>query len=364
LVPTGVPVPPNTSIFSETFNFTYEDWTVDFIRKVASVGQKRINLQFLARNPIWYYSQVPNNKKYGIEKERDTASAFIPFPITISDKITNASKSNMPAYKFTYVIDKSFFFGKTVNCIVNFGTRIVRMSDGGRESEHVFMSEYDMISKIYWEPKIYNTPIKQKNPSQAKRFDYTDERKELDAGSPEWKLISDYFYLTMPKEKDGKPINRITKILRYQNLFLIDNYEKKLQTARDVHHNIDFRNSIKYQKLLWHGTGNTNPNIIADGGWKINYAGDKNLWGGGTYFASDASYSASYAYEDKNTGNKQIFLAKVITGLGYHCPENKNIKDIPKGYNSIVGWRHGSWIYVVYDNFLACPWYLVEWAEK
>jgi len=98
-------------------------------------------------------------------------------------------------------------------------------------------------------------------------------------------------------------------------------------------------------------------------GWKINFAGDKNLWGKGTYFASDAAYSASYAYQDKKTGNKRIFLAKVITGLGLQCLENKNIKDIPKGYNSIVGWRHGSWIYVLYDNSLACPWYLIDWSE-
>jgi len=99
-------------------------------------------------------------------------------------------------------------------------------------------------------------------------------------------------------------------------------------------------------------------------GWKINFASDKNQWGSGTYFASDASYSAGYAYQDKKSGNKLIFLAKVITGLGLQCLENKNIKDIPKGYNSIVGWRHGSWIYVLYDNSLACPWYLIEWSEK
>jgi len=92
--------------------------------------EKKITLQVLARNPLWYYSQVPNNKKLGKQNERNCASAFIPFPIAISDKITNASKSNMPAFKFAYIIDNSIFFGKTANCILNFETRTVKMSDG------------------------------------------------------------------------------------------------------------------------------------------------------------------------------------------------------------------------------------------
>jgi len=104
--------------------------------------------------------------------------------------------------------------------------------------------------------------------------------------------------------------------------------------------------------------------VIAKGGWKINFSGDRNLWGKGSYFASDAAYSATYAYQDRITGNRKMFLAQVITGLGIQCLENGNIKDVPEGYNSIVGFRHGSWIYVTYDNGLAFPTYLVEWKSK
>lgn len=229
---------------------------------------------------------------------------------------------------------------------------------GEPDTEHVVVTEHELASKMYWEPKAYNTPT-----AQLTRFAMKEEEKSLDPSSPEWKLVSDYFYITMPKEKNGHPCNIITKIIRFSRVELIKTYDLKLPLARNVHENKEFRNSIEYEKLLWHGTGGTHPDIILKGGWKINYAGDKNLWGRGTYFASDAAYSAGYAYQDKKTGHKQLFLAKVITGLGLQCLENKNIKDIPKGYNSIVGWRHGSWIYVVYDNALACPWYLVEWKE-
>jgi len=170
----------------------------------------------------------------------------------------------------------------------------------------------------------------------------------------------------MPKEKDGKPINTITKIWRYSKKDIGDKYVNKLSEARNVHFSKDypdFQDSIEYEKLLWHGTGTTDPAIIIREGFRIlNWAGDKNMWGRGIYFASDAAYCSANAYVDK-TGHKLMFLAKVITGLGLQCLENKNISGIPEGYNSIVGWRHGSWIYVV-DERSACPWYLVDWTEN
>jgi len=222
---------------------------------------------------------------------------------------------------------------------------------------------------MYWEPQIYSeqyfvpTGLLQK----FDRNTIQEGRYPLDPKREEWKLISEYFYLTMPKEKDGKPINTITNIWRFSRKELVDSYVNKLTTARMVHLSEDypdFQNSIEYEKLLWHGTGTTDPTIIIREGFRIlNWAGDKNMWGRGIYFASSAAYCSAYAYQDK-TGHKQMFLAKVITGLGLQCLENKNIFHKPEGYNSIVGWRHGSWIYVLYDNNRACPWYLVEWSEN
>lgn len=239
------------------------------------------------------------------------------------------------------------------------------MSNGDTDTEHVVVTEHYLASKMYWEPKAYDIST-----SQLTRFATKELERVLDPNRKEditeWKLVSDYFYITMPKTKNGRPYNTITKIIRYNPPALLANYDAKLPQARAVHDSKSkkFQNSIEYEKLLWHGTGSLPPRVIVENGWKINYAGDKNLWGRGTYFASDASYSAGYAYQDNKTGHKQLFLAKVITGLGLQCLENKNIKEEPRGYNSIVGWRHGSWIYVVYDNARACPCYLVEWKEQ
>jgi len=239
------------------------------------------------------------------------------------------------------------------------------MIDGNTETLHVILSEEEYKKKSIWEPDSLDFYARYPQPPKpVDRFDKLEGSFLVPKNSPEWTLISDNFYLTMPKEKDGKPINTITNIWRYVKKDLIDTYGNNLMKERNKHsHNPFFQSSIEYEKLLWHGTGTTPPNIIASGGWKINYASDKNLWGRGTYFASDASYSAAYAYQDRTSGHKQIFLAKVITGLGIQSLENKNIRDFPKGYNSIVGWRHGSWIYILYENSCAYPWYRVEWSE-
>jgi len=78
----------------------------------------------------------------------------------------------------------------------------------------------------------------------------------------------------------------------------------------------------------------------------------------------DAAYSAGYSYQDKSTGNYKMLLAQVITGLGIQALENSRLVDVPKGYNCVVGWQLGSWIYVTYDKLMAFPTYLVEWSKN
>jgi len=124
--------------------------------------------------------------------------------------------------------------------------------------------------------------------------------------------------------------------------------------------------TFEYKKILWHGTGSLDPQIIwsTPGNWKPNYSSDKNLWGRGCYFASDAAYSANYAYRS-SSGTKILLLAEVIVGQAIQCMENSYIVDNPPTpmINCVVGYRHGAWIYVVYESALAYPVYSVEWKE-
>ena len=86
-------------------------------------------------------------------------------------------------------------------------------------------------------------------------------------------------------------------------------------------------------------------------------------WGHATYFTEDASYSDKYAHCTEEY--KQILLAKVITGIAYASPPDKNLKMPPLKrdgsptanwhYDSVVGVSRSSIIYMVYDNLKAYP---------
>jgi len=225
---------------------------------------------------------------------------------------------------------------------------------------HKVMLEDEYDRKSFWEPDVFLPRFKLDHPHE--KITCVD----LVPGDEQFKNVATYFYLTMPqRDPKGKPINQIAKIQRLFFPALRERWDHQLTNAQDLHSaDNKFKMSINYTKLLWHGTGGTDPMKIAAAGWKINYASNKNLWGRGTYFASDAAYSAGYSYQDKTTGNHKMILAQVITGLGIQALENSSLVDVPKGYNCVVGWRHGSWIYVAYDNIIAFPTYLVEWSEK
>jgi len=257
-------------------------------------------------------------------------------------------------------MEKSFW-AKPVICLVNFERKECNMTTHTSvTTHHRIMREDDHNKKSFWEPDYYLPRFKLDHPHDKVTA------VDLVPTEDQFKIVSGYFYLTMPQQdKSGKPINKIVKIQRIFYPSLRERWERLLQEAQDIHASDQkFKVSLSYTKLLWHGTGGTDPMKIATAGWKINYASNKNLWGRGTYFASDAAYSAGYSYQDRTTGNRKMFLAQVITGLSLQCLENSNIIDVPKEYNSIMGWRHGAWIYVAYDNFLAFPTYLVEWSEK
>jgi len=84
IISAEIPVPPIDGIFSQTNHFTYDKWDIDFTNNSVSIGNNtRFQFRILPRNPLWFYSQVPGT---------NNPSAFIPFPVSVCDKITNAKK--------------------------------------------------------------------------------------------------------------------------------------------------------------------------------------------------------------------------------------------------------------------------------
>jgi hypothetical protein len=66
-------------------------------------------------------------------------------------------------------------------------------------------------------------------------------------------------------------------------------------------------------KILHHGTGSNNPEIIykSEDGFNINYS-NEGLWGRAIYFANNSSYSHNYSF---NAGPfRQMFMASVLIG--------------------------------------------------
>ena len=102
--------------------------------------------------------------------------------------------------------------------------------------------------------------------------------------------------------------------------------------------------------------------------------------GSSQLFCSHASYSNNYAYTLTN-GQRQVFLARVLTGASYYCLPNNTLRMPPKipsyttsasgvvqlselRYDTVNGTTGGSIVYMIYDNLKAYPAYLITYENR
>ena len=114
-------------------------------------------------------------------------------------------------------------------------------------------------------------------------------------------------------------------------------------------------------KPLFHGSSSTNPHLISDSplGFQISFSG-VGLWGKGIYFAVNAAYSHDYAYrvsEDEYC----MFMAKVFVGNSKKLARNDSISSPPPGYHSVNGVTRNTKVYILYEDCLAYPSYLITY---
>lgn len=124
-------------------------------------------------------------------------------------------------------------------------------------------------------------------------------------------------------------------------------------------------------KELFHGTRGTLPSMIWDSedGFDMRYSA-AGMWGRGCYFAVNASYSHDYAYATRQHRTKyhQMFLAHVLTGDSADLEPNRSIIKPPcnnqtgRDYDSITGITKGHRIYVLYNNAMSYPAYLITYT--
>ena len=165
----------------------------------------------------------------------------------------------------------------------------------------------------------------------------------------------------------------IIKLERIQNKWLWERYSfAKKRMSKTNKEGIN-------EKHLFHGTRDTPPEKVYRSEKGVDFRFSREgLFGTGSYFAVNASYSDSYAYTltEGISYEKQIFICKVLTGESYNAEtSDKSLRQPPlkpnpthgsfeeECYDSVKGYTNGSHVYVVYDHEKVYPAYLVTYRK-
>ncbi|XP_068102379.1 protein mono-ADP-ribosyltransferase PARP14-like [Hyperolius riggenbachi] len=173
----------------------------------------------------------------------------------------------------------------------------------------------------------------------------------VQSGSSEYSDVQQKFQKTCK--------NQIVKIFRVQNKTLWKNYKIKKQS-------IDGNNgTTNNEKQLFHGSDFESIQQVNQNGFNRSYAGrNAAVFGNGTYFARDASYSANPTYAKKDQkGQQHMYLARVLTGVFCEGEEDM-IAPPPKDpanptilYDSVTDDENNPSMFIVFNDIQAYPEY-------
>ena len=278
--------------------------------------------------------------------KRNTISETLQIPIeinTCSSVFRCVFQSLAQQYCIQYVFnqeERSVSFKGTKENLSGiksiFLSAIIKFLSLRKESIHHFPSE--------WESQTENIALCQ-----------------VTAGSSEWNHVVQLMKKTMPNV-EVKEIERIqNKSLWEKYIFFKTRMEDK--TGKEGVN----------EKELFHGTRKHHPSVIfkSEKGFDFRFGNKESLWGAGTYFAVNASYSDfRYAYIGSN-GQKMLLLAKVVTGESKRIldPEKLKLPPLKPGkmierYDTIIATTGGSDVYVVYDHEKAYPAYVISYCNE
>ncbi|XP_016415475.1 uncharacterized protein LOC107745958 [Sinocyclocheilus rhinocerous] len=174
----------------------------------------------------------------------------------------------------------------------------------------------------------------------------------LDPSSSEYKTVKMDFKKTVRKT--------VLKIERIQNMNLRRLYEGRKKELEN-------RNGLIVgagEKILYHGTSETSCSSIMKSNFNRNFAGQNaTVYGHGTYFAVNASYSAHPTYAvPAADGTQLMFVARVLTGyyaLGQGDMRTPPERVAPDLYDSVVDDTQNPSMFVVFHDCQAYPDYLI-----
>ena len=290
---------------------------------------------------------------WGIIKEGKS----VPFDSTLHKQIEEAAKNGRDEFFYVYK-DKTYKINLKKSICINMSNntsmKLIKTAERPKIIEVVEVSDYD-----------YHIDGEDNIKSEQKNIDIPPEwspctKTKLDNNSSEFNEVKKLFDATM------KGIYKDILIEKLDNKRVKYFFEKKL-TQMSRERNVQKKDLTK---RLFHGTSHTKPSVIYDGydtTFDPKYAA-VGLWGTGTYFALNAVYSTTYAY---NTGDyHQMFLADVIIGNYFDLgpvPWNEliyppeEIEGEGKRFDSVKARTLGNDIYIVYDTNMAYPTYLISY---
>ncbi|NXA85025.1 PAR12 polymerase, partial [Melanocharis versteri] len=174
---------------------------------------------------------------------------------------------------------------------------------------------------------------------------------ELDCSSEEYMKVKVDFQRTMPKAA-------IKKISRVQNPSLWELY----QWQKDLMQKSNGGKAAD-ERFLFHGTNKKYIDAICQQNFDWRICGlHGTVYGKGSYFARDASYSDNYCGADSHT--KTMFLARVLVGeftLGSSDYVRPPMKDSQNFYDSCVNSSSNPSIFVIFEKQQIYPEYLIEY---
>ncbi|XP_065713918.2 protein mono-ADP-ribosyltransferase PARP12-like [Patagioenas fasciata] len=177
---------------------------------------------------------------------------------------------------------------------------------------------------------------------------------ELDPSSEEYNKVKVDFRRTMPKTV-------ITRIRRVQNPSLWELYQWQKEQMQKSN-----GGKAADERFLFHGTSEKYVDAICQQNFDWRICGlHGTVYGKGSYFARDASYSDNYCEEDSYT--KTMFLARVLVGeftLGSSSYVRPPLKDNQNFYDSCVNSCSNPSIFVIFEKQQIYPEYLIEYIDQ
>uniref|UniRef100_A0A8V5GBL6 Uncharacterized protein n=1 Tax=Melopsittacus undulatus TaxID=13146 RepID=A0A8V5GBL6_MELUD len=186
--------------------------------------------------------------------------------------------------------------------------------------------------------------------------DFGYKAVEISDTTVEYNHIKQLFHKTMKKYS-------ILKIKRIQNpsLWKVFQWQKEQMKRENGGKDVN-------EKLLFHGTKTSFVESICihNFDWRI-CGSNGTVYGKGSYFAIDASYSHSYC--EVTVKNKIMFVARVLVGdyvngnSAYVRPPPKSVDGL-RFYDSCVDNQINPSIFVVFEKYQIYPEYTIEYTEE